>query len=212
MEPTPTVLSTFIFSHPSALRSSLLNKGKNLAFRFLVGRRRTLLSLPVMSDLCDPMDCSPPGSSVHGIFFRHEYWCGLSFPPPGDLPDPGIKPMSPMSPAGGFITGWATREAQERKIRYFISFLSFLCWPSSLLGQHHTPCALRSGLTTWGFLGGASGKEPTCQCRRCKRHRFNPWVRKIPWRRAWQAIPVFLPGESHGQRSLVGYSPWGHKE
>ena len=37
-------------------------------------------------------------------------------------------------------------------------------------------------------------------------------VRKIPWRREWQPTPVFLPGEFHGQRSLVGYSPWGHKE
>ena len=41
---------------------------------------------------------------------------------------------------------------------------------------------------------------------------FDPWVRKIPWRRKWQPTSVFLPGESHGQRSLVGYSPWGHKE
>ena len=41
---------------------------------------------------------------------------------------------------------------------------------------------------------------------------FNPWVGKIPWRRAWQPISVFLPGEFHGQRSLVGYSPWGCKE
>ena len=41
----------------------------------------------------------------------------------------------------------------------------------------------------------------------CKRHRFDSWVRKIPWRRAWQPTPVFLPGESHGQRSLVGFSP-----
>ena len=41
---------------------------------------------------------------------------------------------------------------------------------------------------------------------------FDPWVGKIPWRRAWQPTPVFLPGESHGQRSLVGYSPWDHKE
>ena len=41
---------------------------------------------------------------------------------------------------------------------------------------------------------------------------FNPWVGKIPWRRKWQPTPVFLPGEFHGQRSLVGYSPWGHKE
>ena len=45
--------------------------------------------------LCDPMDCSPPGSSVHGIFFfRQEYWSGLPFPSPGDLPDSGIKPVS----------------------------------------------------------------------------------------------------------------------
>ena len=44
------------------------------------------------------------------------------------------------------------------------------------------------------------------------RTRFNPWVGKIPWRRAWQPTPVFLPGESHGQRSLAGYSPRGCKE
>ena len=55
--------------------------------------------------------------------------------------------------------------------------------------------------------GSAGGKELTCQCRRHKRHRFDPGVGKIPWRRAWQPTPVFLPGESHGQRSLVGYSP-----
>ena len=42
--------------------------------------------------------------------------------------------------------------------------------------------------------------------------RFNPWVRKIPWRREWKPTPVFWPGKSHGQRSLVGYSPWSHKE
>ena len=41
---------------------------------------------------------------------------------------------------------------------------------------------------------------------------LDPWVGKIPWRRAWQPTPVFLPEESHGQKSLVGYSPWGHKE
>ena len=48
---------------------------------------------------------------------------------------------------------------------------------------------------------GASGKEPARQCRRCKRRGFNPWVRKIPWKRAWQPTPVFLPGEFHGQRA-----------
>ena len=50
-------------------------------------------------------------------------------------------------------------------------------------------------------------------CLQCRRRGFHPWVGKIPWRRAWQPTPVFLPGESHGQRSLVGcYSPWGCKE
>ena len=57
-----------------------------------------------------------------------------------------------------------------------------------------------------GFPGGASGKEPTCQCRRHKRHGFSPWVGKIPWRRAWLPTLVFLLGESHGQRSVAGYS------
>ena len=59
----------------------------------------------------------------------------------------------------------------------------------------------------WGFPGGTSGKEPACQCRRPKRLRFNPGVRKTPWRRAWQRTSVFLPGESYIQRSLVGYGP-----
>ena len=67
-------------------------------------------------------------------------------------------------------------------------------------------------VTSSGFPGGSTSKEFTCQCRRCKRPGFHPWVRKIPWRRAWQPTPVFSPGESHGQRSLAGYSPWGCKE
>ena len=63
-----------------------------------------------------------------------------------------------------------------------------------------------------GFPGGASGKEPACQCWRHKRCGFDPWVAKILWRRAWQPTPVFLPAESHGQRNLAGYSPWGSKK
>ena len=64
----------------------------------------------------------------------------------------------------------------------------------------------------WGFPRGTSGKETTCQCRRCKTRGSDPWVGKTPWGRAWQPTPVFLPGESQGQRSLAGYSPWGHRE
>ena len=49
-------------------------------------------------------------------------------------------------------------------------------------------------------------------CLQCKRLGFDPWFRKILWRREWQPTPVLLSGKPHGQRSLVGYSPWGHKE
>ena len=63
-------------------------------------------------------------------------------------------------------------------------------------------------LSDWTEL---SVKEPTYQCRRHKRSWFNSWVRKIPWRRKGPPTPVFLLGESHGQRSPAGYSLWGHK-
>ena len=59
-----------------------------------------------------------------------------------------------------------------------------------------------------GFPGGASGNEP-CQCRRHKRCGFDPWVGKIPWSRAWQSTPVYLPGESHGQKDLMGLQSMG---
>ena len=58
------------------------------------------------------------------------------------------------------------------------------------------------------FPGSVSGKESACQCRRHKKCRLDPWVGKIPWRRKRQPTPVFLPGESHGLRSLAGYSLW----
>ena len=60
-----------------------------------------------------------------------------------------------------------------------------------------------------GFPGGTSGKEPACQCRRCKQRGFDPWVREILWRRACQPTPVLLPGESPGQRSLAGLQSMG---
>ena len=71
---------------------------------------------------------------------------------------------------------------------------------------------LLRGLSLW-----LSGKVSACKAGDVKKNNnnrrrgFDPWVRKIPWRRKWQLTPVFLPGESHGQRSMVGYSPWGCK-
>ena len=62
----------------------------------------------------------------------------------------------------------------------------------------HVIAESRTWLSDWtelNFPVGLSGNEPACQCRRCKRHRFDPWVGKIPWSRAWQSTPAFLPGE-----------------
>ena len=58
----------------------------------------------------------------------------------------------------------------------------------------------------YGFPGGSDNKESACNAGL----EFNPWVRKNPWKRAWKPTPVFLPREFHGQRSLAGYTPWGH--
>ena len=85
-------------------------------------------------------------------FSRQEYWSGLPFPSPGDLPDPMIEPGSPALQADAL--------------------------PSKPRGK-------------------------PLQCRRC---RFNPWARKIPRRKKWLPIPVFMPRKCHGQRSLAGYS------
>ena len=63
-----------------------------------------------------------------------------------------------------------------------------------------------------GFPGGTSGKEPACQYRRHKRCRFNPWVGKIPWRKAWRPFQYSCLENLYGERSLAGCHPWGCKE
>ena len=95
----------------------------------------------------------------------------------------------------------------------FGSALAFFCPLLSQDGWRWCPpwAEVISSALPWGFPGGVSGIEPACQCRRLKKRGFDPWVGKIPRKRKWQPTPVFLPGESQGQRRLVGYSPWGHK-
>ena len=138
---------------------------------------RWWFSRSVVSDSCNPMGCSPPGSSVHEILQKRILqWVAISFS--RDLPNSGIEPGSPAVQADSLLT-------------------------ELLFETANLPM---------GFPGGISGKEPVCQRRRLKRPAFDPYVGKIPWRRAWQPTPVFLPGESHGQRCLAGYSPWGRKE
>ena len=86
-------------------------------------------------------------------------------------------------------------------------------WKLSLASHHSFPLVIELSFekrqaSLGGFFCGSDGKE----CLLCRRPRFSSWVGKNPWRRSWQSTPVFLPGESHGQRSLAGYSPWGCME
>ena len=70
-------------------------------------------------------------------------------------------------------------------------------------------CGIKIGLPSWFITESACNAEAAAGS--CGRQ-LDPWVRKIPWRRAWQPTPIVLPGESHGQRNLASYSPWGCKE
>ena len=98
-------------------------------------------------------------------------------------------------------------EKWEKLSRYFlisISFYNLVPFTSRIIFAASPTCL--------GLPRGHSGKESTCQCRRRKKYMFDPWVGMIPWSRKWQPTPVLLPGKSHGQRSLAGSSPCGHKE
>ena len=110
----------------------------------------------------------------------------------------------------------------ERRSCSFIYCLDTLFSTLIDLNWHFKCCQRTPGENIWkstlrnkGFEGGAVVKNPLANASRCKSRRrpgFGPWIGRIPWRRAWQPTPVSLPGESHGQQSLVGYSPWGHKQ
>ena len=84
---------------------------------------------------------------------------------------------------------------------YWLVWLCQSCIPLSVL----LSWVIQTNQLCLGLAWWLSGKEAACQCRRC---RFNPWLWKIPQSKR-QPAPVFLPGKSHGQRSLSGYSPWG---
>ena len=96
------------------------------------------------------------------------------------------------------------------KFVFFFHLETNLGWKIKLVSwlQYSATTSVRMGVKAFreadfcymGFPSGVSGKDLACQCRRHKRHRFDPWVRKIPWGRKWQPTPVFWPGKSHGQR------------
>ena len=118
-----------------------------------------------------------------------------------------VKPDGPLS-MGSYRVGhdWsdlvAAVAAAARRVT--LDHLSNLPDPQFLVYKKEVT---QGGPPRW-----LSSKESACQCSRRRRPGFDPWVRKMPWRRKWQLTPVFLPGESQGQRSLADYSPRGHKE
>ena len=147
---------------------------------------------------------STPRAAAHRLlcpwgFSRQEYWSGLPCPPPRDLPNPGAELRYSASQEDSLLTEPPEEPFNNNygcNIRHFRAHgsISVLYW------------------IFLGLPGGFSGKESAWQYRRHKKHGFAAEVRKIPWRRAWQPTPVFLPGESQGQGCLAGYSPWGYKE
>ena len=89
-------------------------------------------------------------------------------------------------------------------------------WPHMTVA-HQAPLSMgfsRQGILEWVAISSSRRTSQTRQriCLQCRRPGFDPWIGKIPWRKEWQPTPVFSPGEFNGQRSLVGYSLWGHKE
>ena len=112
-------------------------------------------------------------------------------------PQSEANPVSWSSKVSAKIQLLSWQQHQGWQIpRLLPTFIQFAHWPSTPGASQVAQCC----------------KESPCQCRRHSRCGFNPWLGKMPWRRKWQPIPVFLPGESHGQRNLEAYSPWDYKE
>ena len=115
-------------------------------------------------------------------------------------------PLKPNPPPSLSSSRFVSCSHQQNETSFFpaglVRALKMTTWAGATDGY----CLLR-GFRGQGLPRWCSGKEFTCQCRRHKRHGFDPWEGKIPWRRTWQPTPVFLSGKSQRQRSLVGNSP-----
>ena len=161
------------------------------------------------------------------LFYRWENWHEVSFPRLSVL-STGYKigahaacPLSLYHQAlmlPIMMVLWLTTQCRFSSVG---KEKSFSLYPSRFLTK--TSCNKRqlnetktkkfnNMYTSLGLPRYCSGKESACQCSRCKSRGFEPWVGKIPWRRKLQPTAVFLPGKSHGQRSLVGYCSWGCEE
>ena len=160
-------------------------------------------------------------------FPRQEYWSGLPFPSPGDLPNLGIKPRSPALQVDSLLLSHLGNSARTASLFFNRSVMSDSLQSHEL--QHaRLPCCLPSPwvfsdscpLSQWCHtLFDRVWQMCLSSLQMAQFHSFFMveqyfivYIRKIPWRRKWQPTPVLLPGKSHGQRSLANYSPWDRKE
>ena len=151
------------------------------------------------------MDCSPPGSSVHGIFqARILKWIAIPF----SRGSYGPRDRTWVSWTVGRFCFFNLKKIIFFKLKDNCS-TEFCCFLSNL------------NMNSMQILYRLSHREELYSnvhllsayhvCLQCRRPGFDPWVGKIPWRGKWQPTPVFLPRESHGRKSLVGYSPRGSR-
>ena len=132
-------------------------------------------------------------------FSRQKYWSGLPLPSPGARLLTFKSELCYLLNISHWKVTWEILALQFPQIWDGAKSTSF----REFLRRGHQLSCFIEPKRSLGFPGGASGKEPRCHCRRQKSCGFSPWTEKTPWRRPWQPPPVFLPGKSHGQRTLA---------
>jgi len=173
---------TWILGTKSILSVSWASMSSSPFFKWVPFKFSSVQS--IMSDSCHLMDCSTTR-----------------------LPYPSLSPSSRVCSNSCPVSQWYHPTISSSVVLFSSRLQSFLAsgsFPMSWLFGQSIWVSASLGLPWW--LRGLS------VCLQCGRPGFDPWVRKIPWRRKWQPTPVFLPGKSHGRRSLVGYSLRGRKE
>ena len=164
------------------------------------------------------MDCSLPGTSIYGISQARKLE-GVAIYSSRGSSRPRIKPRSPELQAisciaGRFFTEDTHTHTKWQENVHLASQISRSSTGNSTSKRSSHPSQQWvNNFKVWGSLGDSVVKNPPAyQCKRCKRSGFDLWVRKILRRRKWQPTPIFLSRKFQEQRSLVGYSPWAHKE
>ena len=109
---------------------------------------------------------------------------------------------------------WPGKSGNVFGPHFFSIYKKVVCIKCQFWFNHHSwvVCVVLSTLHSVHYFNHQHICKVETVISTCRRSRFNPWVRKIPWRRKWQPTPVLLPRESHGQRSFAAYSPWDGKE